>query len=96
MVEEVVRDYRDRYPDAGITVDVPADCHVLGGEYLRQAIRELVENGFEHAEGTPAVTIEASAGGPSGHEPSHGQWPRPARTGTGRQHRKGIPPEVGR
>lgn len=59
MVDEIVAEYRDRYPDATVAVDVPTDCRVVGGEYLRQALTELVENGLEHADEAPEVSIEA-------------------------------------
>lgn len=62
-VEAVVAEARERHPDATITVDVPDGCAVVGGEHLRHAIAELVENALVHADGTPRVGVEATADG---------------------------------
>jgi len=62
-VEAVVAEQRERHPEATITVDVPAGCAVVGGDHLRYAIAELVENALVHAGEAPRVAIGATADG---------------------------------
>ncbi|MFA9417279.1 MASE3 domain-containing protein [Natrinema sp. HArc-T2] len=58
VVDDVVRHLERRYPQAAITVDVPASLELRTVPELEQAITELVENGIVHAtQDTPAVTI---------------------------------------
>lgn len=63
MVEGVVSEYRETYPDATIETDIDRSYHVRGGGELREAIAELVENGIVHAETTPHVTVTAQEEG---------------------------------
>jgi two-component system OmpR family sensor kinase len=62
-VEAVVGRYRAAHPAADIHVDVPADCRVVGGDDLRQAIEELVDNAVSHTGQRPRVSISAVADG---------------------------------
>lgn len=62
-VDELVARYRAAYPAADFVADIPNDCRVDGGDDLRQAIEELVDNAVQHAGQRPRVTISAVADG---------------------------------
>ena len=58
IVDDIVTEFKRRYPQAVFTVDVPADFDLRTVPELEQAIREVVENAVIHAEQeSPAVTI---------------------------------------
>jgi len=61
-VEDVAATYRERHPEATIEVDVP-DVRVAGGDNLRRAIAELVENAIVHGDATPDVRVTATTEG---------------------------------
>jgi len=60
-IEDVAAEYRDAHPDVAVKTDFGGEYHVRGGDHLRDALVELVENAIVHAETTPHVTIAASA-----------------------------------
>jgi len=62
-IEDVAAEYRDAHPNAAIETDFGGKYHVRGGDHLRDALAELVENAIVHAETTPHVTIAANARG---------------------------------
>ena len=57
----VVSDVRERYPDVSIETDIPADCRVLAGNGISEALRELIDNAARHntAE-SPRVRVTAT------------------------------------
>jgi signal transduction histidine kinase len=63
MVTDVVGTYRDEYPDADITVDVPSDT-TRTTPHLATALDELLENAFEHGEAaTGSVSVRVTTTG---------------------------------
>ncbi|TMT87988.1 PAS domain S-box protein [Haloterrigena sp. H1] len=60
VVDEIVSQLEQQYPQADVTVDIPADLELRTLPELEQAITEVVENAIVHTrEGTPAVAISA-------------------------------------
>ncbi len=59
VVADVVSEYRAAYPDATVEADVPGDCRVAGGDGIRDAVAELVENAIVHGGDPPAVELDA-------------------------------------
>lgn len=60
----ICTEYRERYPDATITLDGPTDVRVLAVDGIDEALAEAVENAVVHADsGNPSVgvTIESPA-----------------------------------
>jgi signal transduction histidine kinase len=57
LIEERREEWSGRYPGASLTIDLPDGLEAVGGEYVEQAVAELVENAFEHGGDPPAVTI---------------------------------------
>jgi signal transduction histidine kinase len=55
----VVSEYRESYPEAEITVDVPEGTAVSAGAELRNVLEELLENAVVYAEGTPEIRVTA-------------------------------------
>lgn len=51
-VEAVIERYRDQYPDADISLDVPESACILAGgnDALETVVRNLVENALEHSD----------------------------------------------
>jgi len=61
ILEDVVAEYRDAYPDATIRVDASDDLVVASNGALHVVFDQLVENAIEHNTGTPEVTIDVGA-----------------------------------
>ena len=59
LAADVAADARDAHPDADISVDVPEGAAVEAGNYLGDALAELLKNAVEHHEGTAVVTLSA-------------------------------------
>ncbi|CCQ33702.1 two-component system sporulation sensor kinase A protein [Halorhabdus tiamatea SARL4B] len=58
VVENAVADVRERYPDADLTVDLPATQPVLAVAHFDRAVEELLENALAHADTPePSVTV---------------------------------------
>jgi PAS domain S-box-containing protein len=62
LVDPVVADARERYPDAEVVADCPDGLSVLAGPSLTLAFEELVDNAVEHSDGPVTVTIDVDAG----------------------------------
>lgn len=60
MVESLVDDLSDRYPDAEFAIDCPTGLAVNATPQLPEAIEEFAENAIEHA-GDPRPTVEITA-----------------------------------
>lgn len=57
VLDEIVTDLEDAYPDATIDLDVPRDLELSGNSLaVRGVFTELVENALEHAD-TPTVQV---------------------------------------
>ncbi|MFB6084789.1 MAG: histidine kinase N-terminal 7TM domain-containing protein [Halorientalis sp.] len=66
VVADKVRDARDRYPFAEITVDVPAELDVEVDPAIAIALDELIANAVEHNDtDSPTVTVRVTDGGDS-------------------------------
>jgi two-component system OmpR family sensor kinase len=63
LAREVAAEAREAHPDADISVDVPEGASVEAGDYLRDALAELLENSVEHHQGTASVTLSATVEG---------------------------------
>lgn len=62
LIDDVVGDYRDHYPDAEITVETPAGSPQVSTQ-VRTALDELLENAFEHgAAAESGVTVRVERG----------------------------------
>jgi PAS domain S-box-containing protein len=61
LLGDVLADIHGRYPDAEITADLPEDVSVLAVPALEDAIRELFENGIEHADDRPEIELRIEA-----------------------------------
>lgn len=57
IVETIVETYREQYPAATISCELPADTSVAAGDAIEWAIENIVENALVHADGEPTVTI---------------------------------------
>ncbi|MFC7019386.1 MULTISPECIES: histidine kinase N-terminal 7TM domain-containing protein [Haloarcula] len=62
LVDPVVTEARQRYPDAEVVCDCPDGLRVLAGPSLTLAFEELVDNAVEHSAGPVTVTIDVEAG----------------------------------
>lgn len=51
-LEETLGRYQATYPDVEFTLDCPDDCHVLVSPSIENILRNLVENGAEHNDGS--------------------------------------------
>jgi len=58
MVDRVIDQHRETYPDASITVSAPEQVVLESSPRLETAIWELVDNAAKHAGETPTVDIE--------------------------------------
>ncbi|WP_302080313.1 sensor histidine kinase [Salinibaculum rarum] len=64
IVDSAVAPYRESYPDADITVDVPDDLAIEASQDLETALDELLENAFDHGNAAESgVRISATADG---------------------------------
>lgn len=63
LADGVVADARDDHPDAEFTVDVPEGASVEAGDYLRDALAELLENAAEHHPAAAVVALSATVDG---------------------------------
>lgn len=61
LADEVAAEARDAHPDAEFTVDVPDGVAVEAGDYLRDALTELLENAVEHNSTSPASHTQRDA-----------------------------------
>jgi two-component system OmpR family sensor kinase len=61
LAGNVASDARDAHPDATVTVDVADGLAVEAGDYLRDALSELVENAVEHSSTSPASQARQDA-----------------------------------
>lgn len=59
IVEGVVSEYRSSYPDATISVDVPAGIVVSAGTELKSVLEELIENAVIYADESPEIEVTA-------------------------------------
>jgi len=60
----VADEFAERYPEAEITVEVPAAVRVKADDRLAVALRELVDNALDHHDRTPpTVTLAAASVG---------------------------------
>lgn len=57
LIEDIVTEYREAYPEAEITTECPETAPVQASEQVRWAINNLVENAIVHAESDPEVRI---------------------------------------
>lgn len=58
VIDRIVEQFRDQYPQTEITTDIPADIHIVARSEFEQAIEELVENAIIHNDReTPRVRI---------------------------------------
>jgi len=58
VLADIVEDARREYPDATLTLEVPADATAeTNPELLRLAVGELVENALEHGGPAPRVVV---------------------------------------
>jgi len=58
IVETVVADLAERYPEADLTVDLPIEQPVLAVEHIDRVIEELVENALSHSDRVnPSVRV---------------------------------------
>jgi len=62
-LESVVADVENDHPDLSVTVEVPADLFVEGGNSLEYAVTELLTNAAEHAGASPTVEVTAARTG---------------------------------
>jgi len=64
IIESVVADLREQYPEADLTVDLPDEQPVLSVDQLDRAIKELVENAVTHSDrSSPSVTVSVDTNG---------------------------------
>lgn len=64
LAEGVAADARDAHPHAELSVDVPEGAAVQAGDYLGDALAELLENAVEHHdESPPTVRLSAAVDG---------------------------------
>jgi len=64
LADEVAAEARDDHPVADVTVDVPDGVAVEAGDYLGDALVELVANACEHhGDGSPSVVLSATVDG---------------------------------
>jgi PAS domain S-box-containing protein len=50
LIEPIIDDFQDEYPDVQFSVDLPIDLIIQSGTVLRIAFRELIQNSITHAE----------------------------------------------
>ncbi|MEE6209559.1 HAMP domain-containing sensor histidine kinase [Salarchaeum sp. III] len=62
LVADAVVGVREDYPDADIDVDVPESASATAGEYVTDAVQELVENAIEHTDGAVEVVVTREDG----------------------------------
>ncbi|UPW02045.1 HAMP domain-containing histidine kinase [Halorussus gelatinilyticus] len=64
VADEVVGEFREEYPAAGIGVSIPAGLSVRANEQLRRVLANLVENAADHHGGeAPSVRLAAERSG---------------------------------
>jgi len=59
-VERTCEEFRQSYPEAEITTQIPESLCVFADKTLEAAISELVENAIEHNDDDPSVTVTVS------------------------------------
>lgn len=60
MIPAIAADAREDFPTATVDVDIEGQHRVRGGDDLRNAIAELVENAIVHGDRDPTVRVTAS------------------------------------
>ena len=60
-VERTCTEFRQSYPDADITAEIPDSVQVYADKTLEAAISEVIENAIEHNDGESSVTVTVSA-----------------------------------
>jgi len=64
LIEELIADIRDEYGEMTVTVDAPDRAEVVGGELLRIAFHEVLENAVKHAaKSDPTVEVTVTEAG---------------------------------
>ncbi|WP_162551676.1 sensor histidine kinase [Halohasta litchfieldiae] len=53
-------EWEESYPDMSLTLDISAELSVLAGDYIEEAISELVENACEYGGDPPEITVRGS------------------------------------
>jgi signal transduction histidine kinase len=59
LLDEVIAEIRDEYGDVRITTNVPEKVGLLGGELLKIALYEVIENAVKHSE-QPERAVEVT------------------------------------
>jgi signal transduction histidine kinase len=54
------REWEESYPNLILTIDITDEISVLAGDYIEEAISELVENACKYGGDPPEVTIQGS------------------------------------
>lgn len=62
LLEDTLTDVRSRYPDAVIRTELPESAPVMAVPEIGYAVRELIENGIEHAGCPPELEVRAETG----------------------------------
>lgn len=62
LLDEVLLDVRDRYPDAAVETDISDSVSVNAVPEIRDAICELLENAIEHAGCSPEIEVRVESG----------------------------------
>lgn len=78
ITEEILANFREEYPDADITADLPETATVVADGTIRRALVNLVENAIEHNDDDPTVTVSVSLGNDppqsAASDTTTGQW----------------------
>ncbi|WP_135663948.1 PAS domain S-box protein [Halorhabdus rudnickae] len=62
IVENIVADIRERYPEADLTVDLPDAQPIVAVEYVARAIEELLDNAATHSDReVPSIQVSLEA-----------------------------------
>jgi len=57
IVEDIVAEYENRYPEADIETDLPESALVQVSDNVKWAVENLVDNACVHADGNPRVRV---------------------------------------
>ena len=61
VLADIVEEFEAEYPDATVSVRERTEMWAPGGEPLRRALSELIENAIVHSDCEPAVTVSIDA-----------------------------------